>query len=329
MRNATLGSLLVGMLSACGGSGEPAGPRTTPPPASWDLVGGAESCAACDTSTVVVRTSESSTTYEMDLVLHGSSQPVAATTQVHAQRDGSAQLLTVVTTFLDSLPVGSYDLRIRVSGAETATLPGVMRVTMARPRRPEHLYAIARVTVSADGIDIAPVVGISELRCPLTCGVTSVVPGEAQSLRYYVGTVPYTTSLHVADLAPNCHVTGSGQQTVTLEPGTVHDVVFTISCTPIVPNPLASGSVRISIQEAASSGRTHIVRYLCDQATGPCASAPVSATMPATLNGIPPGVQGFALDAADGCTTPLPFSAIDVDVRAGETVGLTFAVLCQ
>jgi len=144
------------------------------------------------------------------------------------------------------------------------------------------------------------------------------------------GQVPGSYHVYLMGVPDHCLVDDNAMRQVPIAAGITTTEHFMVRCAGSGGgDPVGTGTVRVHMYALDTiPGLRLVVRQGCD--TDPfCPRGFVSWTEPAVFHGVPAGVQGFALENTDGCTTALPLSFIFIDVRADETVDISFPVICS
>ncbi len=141
-----------------------------------------------------------------------------------------------------------------------------------------------------------------------TVSIASVTPG------------PHTVGL--AGLAANCSLDGDNPRTVTVSPGTVAPVAFTIACTALPPT---TGSIAITTSTTGAPQDPDGYAFTIDQGD----AQPIGVNGTASAVGLAAGnhavrLQGAAANCTIGGANPRTIAVV-----AGETATTTFAVTCS
>ncbi len=146
---------------------------------------------------------------------------------------------------------------------------------------------------------------------PIGVSATVSIPGTAPG--------PHTVGL--GGLAANCSLDGDNPRAVTVSPGAVTPVAFSIACTALPPS---TGSIAITTATTGEDPDADGYAFTIDQ--GGAQAIGVNGTV--SVAGLTPGshavlLQGAAANCSIGGDNPRT-----VAVAAGETAGTTFAIAC-
>jgi hypothetical protein len=136
------------------------------------------------------------------------------------------------------------------------------------------------------------------------------------------GTAPGPHTVGLSGLAANCSLDGDNPRAVTVSPGAVAPVAFTIACTALPPT---TGSIAITTATTGAPQDPDGYTFTIDQ--GGAQSIGVNAT--ASVGSLAAGshavrLQGAAANCAIGGANPRTIA-----VASGETATTTFAVTCS
>ena len=149
-------------------------------------------------------------------------------------------------------------------------------------------------------------------------------PGQAIGASATVsipGTAPGPHTIGLSGLAANCSLAGDNPRAVTVSPGAVAPVAFTIACTPLPPT---TGSIAITTTTTGAPQDPDGYAFTIDQG----GAQPIGVNATASIAGLAAGnhavrLQGAAANCTIGGANPRTIAVV-----AGETATTTFAVTC-
>ena len=134
-----------------------------------------------------------------------------------------------------------------------------------------------------------------------------------------VGLGPHTVGL--GGLAANCSLDGDNPRAVTVSPGAVASVAFTIACTALPPS---TGSIAITTATSGQDQDPDGYAFIIDQAS----AQPIGVNGTASIAGLTAGSHAVRLQGAAANCTVGGANPRTVAVAAGETATTSFEITC-
>jgi hypothetical protein len=130
---------------------------------------------------------------------------------------------------------------------------------------------------------------------------------------------PHTVGL--SGLAANCSLDGDNPRALTVSPGAVAPVAFTIACTALPPS---TGSIAVTTATSGEDQDPDGYAFTIDQAS----AQPIGVNSSASVAGLTAGSHAVRLQGASANCTIGGANPRTVAVAAGETATTSFAVTC-
>jgi peptidase M66-like protein len=208
---------------------------------------------------------------------------------------GNCTVATGVGVTIEVLAGAAAAVRFEVACAATSGTIEVVTTSAGSPPDPDGYQLL---------LDGAPAQAIG-------ASATVSIPGTAPG--------PHTVGL--GGLAANCSLDGDNPRAVTVSPGAVAPVAFTIACTALPPT---TGSIAITTATTGPAQDPDGYAFTIDQG----GAQPVGVNGTVSVAGLPAGshavrLQGAAANCTIGAANPRTIAVV-----AGGTATTTFAVTC-